>query len=84
MNRHFGTGEARLRRSQLDTVSDKAKLVGVLLSLAVVNLGIEHFRGYGLSGMEMLIGACAIAAAIVAYGCVRIYWEVRESRKFGE
>jgi len=84
MKRYFGTGEARLRRSQLSTVSNKANLVGVLLSLAVVNLGIEHFRGHGLSGMEMLIGACAFTAAIVAYGSVRIYWEARESRKFGE
>ena len=65
-------------------VSDKAKLVGLLIALAVVNLEIEHFRGYGLSGLEMLIGACAITAAIMAYGCVRVYWDARESRKCGE
>ena len=84
MERHFGTGEASLRRSRLATVSDKAKLVGLLIALAVVNLEVEHFRGYGLSGMEMLIGACAIMAAIMAYGCVRVYWEARECRKFME
>jgi len=42
---------------------------------------VEHFRGYGLSGLEMLIGACAITAAIMAYGFVHLYWEARESRK---
>ena len=62
-------------------VSDKAKLVGLLIALAVVNLEIEHFRGYGLSGLEMLIGACTITAAIVAYGYVHLYWDARESRK---
>ena len=81
MERHFGTGEVRLREPRLATVSDKAKLVGLLIALAVINLEIEHFRGYGLSGMEMLIGACAITAAILAYGCVHLYWDARESRK---
>lgn len=84
MERHFETGAASLRKSRLATVSDKAKLVGLLIALAVVNLGIEHFRGYGLSGMEMLIGACTVTAAIVAYGCVHVYWDARESRKFME
>ena len=65
-------------------VSDKAKLVALLVALAVINLEIEHFRGYGLSGMEMLIGACAVTAAVVAYGCVRVYWDARENRKFME
>ena len=81
MERHFGTGEGRLREPRLATVSDKAKLVGLLIALAVVNLEIEHFRGYGLSGLEMLIGACTITAAIVAYGFVHVYWDARESRK---
>ena len=81
MERHFGSRELRSWERQLAMVSDKAKLVAFLVALAVVNMEVEHFRGYGLSGLEMLIGACAITAAIMAYGCVRVYWDARESRK---
>ena len=81
MERHFGSRELRSWERQLAMVSDKAKLIALLVALAVINLEIEHFRGYGLSGLEMLIGACAITAAIMAYGCVRVYWDARESRK---
>ena len=81
MERHFGSRELRSWERQLAMVSDKAKLVAFLVVLAVVNMEVEHFRGYGLSGLEMLIGACAITAAIMAYGCVRVYWDARESRK---
>ena len=81
MERHFGSRELRSWERQLAMVSDKAKLVALLVALAVINLEIEHFRGYGLSGLEMLIGACTITAAIVAYGFVHVYWDARESRK---
>ena len=78
MERHFGSREARSWERQLAMVSDKAKLVAFLVALAVINMEVEHFRGYGLSGIEMLIGALAITAAMWAYGCVRIHWDARE------
>lgn len=81
MERHFRTGEVGLQRPRVSAVSDKAKLIALLVALAVINLEIEHFRGYGLSGLEMLIGACTITAVIVAYGFVHVYWDARESRK---
>ena len=84
MQRHCVSREVRSREQGLEAASDKVKLVGFLAVLAVVNLGVERFRGYGLSGIEMLIGALAIAAAIWAYGCVRVYWDARESGQFEE
>jgi len=35
MERHFGTGEVGLQRPRVSAVSDKAKLVGLLIALAV-------------------------------------------------
>jgi hypothetical protein len=77
MDRHFGSREVRSQGQGLEAAGDKVKLVGFLAVLAVVNLGVERFRGYGLSGIEMLIGALAIAVAIWAYGCVRVHWDAR-------
>jgi hypothetical protein len=84
MEWHCGNREVRSWERQLAMVSDKAKLVAFLVALAVINMEVEHFRGYGLSGIEMLIGALALTAAMWAYGCIRIYWDDRESREFEE
>ena len=81
MERHFGTGEVRLREPRLATVSDKAKLVGLLIALAVINLASQHFRHHGLSGKEMLIGTLVLAAALVLYSYVCAVWDVKVRRK---
>ena len=60
---------------------EKCGLVIFLVALAVLNLASQHFRHYGLSGKEMLIGTLIFVAALVVYAYVRAVWDVKVRKK---
>ena len=72
----------RLRTPLVAALREKYRLVALLIAMAIINLASHHFRGYGLSGEEMVIGTLVVAAALVACDCVHAVWEARAKQKF--
>lgn len=73
--------EAKSRNGLKAALREKCGLVMLLAALESLNLASQHFRGYGLSAREMLIGTLILAAALILYAYVRAVRDAKEKER---
>jgi len=82
MARPLQTGEeAKSSNGLIAALREKYRLFVLLAVLGAINLASQNFRGYGLSGTEMLIGTLICAAGLVLYAYVRAVCDVKVRKK---